>query len=124
MYAIRSYYAYNVVLVLDTSKSMDNRVDSNGDGRVTPDDDTGLQVLKDAVTNLLDTYGAALGGVMITTFNSGASTTGWLSYDAAVDWIDGLSASGYTDYDDALTSLQAAYSADPPSGTTVSYNFV
>lgn len=111
---------YNVVLVLDVSKSMDDRVDSNGDGRVTRDDQTGLEVLKAAVTNLLATYGSALGGVMITTFNSGASTTGWLSHDAAVNWIANLDASGNTDYDAALSSLQSAYT-NPPSGTTVVY---
>lgn len=114
---------YNVVLALDVSGSMGEQFDSNGDGRINSNDSTKLEALKDAVTNLLNSYGTALGSVMITAFNGTASTPVWLSHDDAVDFVNELkNPSGGTDYDDALTSLQSAYTQDPPeSGTTVVY---
>ncbi|SBV95008.1 hypothetical protein KL86APRO_10581 [uncultured Alphaproteobacteria bacterium] len=116
---------YNVVLALDMSGSMGERFDSNGDGRINSNDSTKLEALKDAVTNLLNSYGTALGSVMITAFNGTASTSTpvWLSHDDAVDFVNELkNPSGGTDYDDALTSLQDAYKQNPPeSGATVVY---
>jgi len=89
----------NLVMVIDTSGSME------GDR---------LTLTKDAVTNLINTYGDNLNQIMIVEFNDNASvlTLGgeaWLSASDAIDQIDALEAGGYTDYDDAIAEVQSGY---------------
>jgi large repetitive protein len=109
----------NVVLMLDLSGSMTDKVDTDGNGSK---DTTRLDLLKQSVSNLLASYGSAVAGVMITTFSDNASTTGWLSATAALSWLASVSnANGNTDFDSALASLQSNYTANPNGAETVVY---
>ncbi|UCD65415.1 MAG: VWA domain-containing protein, partial [Deltaproteobacteria bacterium] len=89
----------NVVLVIDTSGSME------GDP---------LALTKTAVANLINTYGNSLQGVMVVEFNTNASvlTNGgnvWMSGPNAISQVNGLEAGGWTDYDDAIQAVQNNY---------------
>lgn len=101
----------NLVLMLDLSGSMDDRIDTDNNGSK---DTYRLDVMKQSVSNLLSTYGDSVGYVKITTFSDGASTTGWMTAAAAVAWLANVnSADGNTDFDDALASLQSNYTTAP-----------
>ena len=101
----------NIVIVLDTSGSM------AGDR---------LALAKDAVNNLINTYGDSLNKVMLVDFNSAATvhTSGgevWMSGADAITQIDSLIADGWTDYDDAIKAVQDDYGTPPPADNTFVY---
>jgi VCBS repeat-containing protein len=97
----------NIVLVIDTSGSMNNPSGVAGLTR--------LGLVKQSVNTLLDYYdGQGDVSVRIVTFNSAAGTQGdgWLSVAEAKDLVNGLGASGNTNYDAALATAQMAFATD------------
>ncbi|GAA0776884.1 hypothetical protein GCM10009108_11680 [Castellaniella ginsengisoli] len=94
-------YSTNIMLILDRSGSMD--WDSSVPGK------TRLQAMKEAVDQLLTTYGDQSEDVrvMVVGFGSDASSSGWLSLAEAQTVVSNLSTSGNTDYDAALRVAQA-----------------
>ncbi|MBD1590011.1 VWA domain-containing protein, partial [Pseudomonas typographi] len=112
----------NLMLVIDTSNSM------NDSARVGDGSQSRLDFAKDAMDKLLDQY-QALGDVrvQIVTFNTEAQqlTSDWVTVSQAKTIIDGLTASGGTNYDYALDQASAAWSADGKldSAQNVSYFF-
>ena len=101
----------NVMLIIDRSGSMTA---------------SRLQIMRDTVKQLLETYDL-LGdvAVRIVVFNASASayTNGWVSVTDAIAYVNGISATGGTNYDAALlTAISAFQSAGKiPGGTNVSY---
>ncbi|MEZ5922756.1 MAG: DUF5801 repeats-in-toxin domain-containing protein [Hyphomicrobiaceae bacterium] len=94
----------NVTLILDISGSMNDPSGLTGLSR--------LDALKASVTELLEQYNA-LGNVAvrIVTFSTNASAIGtsWMTIDAAKATVQGLSAGGSTNYDEALTDIMSAF---------------
>ena len=97
----------NVVITLDISGSMD--------------DDGKLDYTKEALVDMLNTYGD--GGnvnVKLVTFSEDASNHGWMSKEDAIDYINNLQADGSTNYEDALLKTYDNYS-EPAADTTIAY---
>nr|WP_254082099.1 Ig-like domain-containing protein [Devosia sp. WQ 349K1] len=105
----------NLLLVLDTSGSMGYE---SGLSNLTR-----LQVLKAAVDELFEQYGNQGNvAVRIVTFAGSGTTQGetWVSLSAAKTIVDGLSATGGTNYDDAINDAMAAFaSAGKLTGNSV-----
>jgi len=108
---------YNIVLILDVSGSM------------TTNDRIGL--MKEAVSNLLGDFNDYQGGdvkVHFVAFSDGTQSTATYTvtndtqYDAALDYVDGLTANGRTNYEAPLQSalhwLNNGTANDPIAGAT------
>ncbi|WFO49998.1 retention module-containing protein [Aeromonas veronii] len=98
----------NLVLVLDSSGSIGN---------------TNMQVIKDAVTNLMNSYGNSLVKVMLVDFDGSATVKSvgsqvWLTKDQATGQLTTISSGGSTDYDDALQAVQDNYGTPPSADNT------
>ncbi|MGN5079563.1 retention module-containing protein [Aeromonas veronii] len=98
----------NLVLVLDSSGSIG---------------DTNMQVIKDAVTNLMKSYGNSLVKVMLVDFAGSATVKSvgsqvWLTKDQATGQLTTISSGGSTDYDDALQAVQDNYGTPPSADNT------
>ena len=98
----------NLVLVLDSSGSIGN---------------TNMQVIKDAVTNLMNSYGNSLVKVMLVDFDSSATVKSvgsqvWLTKDQATGQLTTISSGGSTDYDDALQAVRDNYGTPPSADNT------
>ncbi|MEV3802036.1 DUF5801 repeats-in-toxin domain-containing protein [Aeromonas veronii] len=98
----------NLVLVLDSSGSIG---------------DTNMQVIKDAVTNLMNSYGNSLVKVMLVDFAGSATVKSvgsqvWLTKDQATGQLTTISSGGSTDYDDALQAVQDNYGTPPSADNT------
>ena len=95
----------NLLLIIDTSGSM-------GDDPHVSGYSTKLALEQDALKNLINEYGKH-GDVMVqlVTFNTTASipVSGWMTASDAIAKINGLSANGTTNYDDALLKAIDAY---------------
>ncbi|MGE4268566.1 MAG: VCBS domain-containing protein [Deferribacterales bacterium] len=101
----------NLLFMIDVSGSMGNVITSEGDTR--------LDVLKDALSDLIDKYEEKgdIGGIQIVTFSTDAYSqtvngSVWLTVDQAKSILESLRANGATDYDDALSKLMTTYSSD------------
>ncbi|SDG47000.1 Ig-like domain-containing protein [Roseospirillum parvum] len=116
-----------LVLTLDVSGSMGYQIDPLTGQYTTPNGSAGspnrLETLKVAVAQLLASYEATGADVSvdIVTFSSGASLLGSYASDGsgdgtiadAISAVQGLSANGSTDYDDALeASVDAGLDSD------------
>jgi hypothetical protein len=111
----------DVVLILDRSGSMGpagtyGGSDPDGAGPYT----SRLEMLKEAVSNLFES--GAVHSVFIVSFsdsatfhNSGQNGGWYTDLDSAMAAINGLSAGGGTDYDDALDKVADTF-VPPPSG--------
>lgn len=110
------FAAYNITLILDTSGSMDFTLDANTTV-------TRLDVLQDALNgagNLLDTYYTLSNGLHINiiqfsanaTFVSETNVTDQSSLDGVKNDINDLSASGGTNYANALNAAIARFAID------------
>ncbi|MFQ2101518.1 VWA domain-containing protein [Aeromonas sanarellii] len=98
----------NLILVLDSSGSIG---------------DANMQVIKDAVTNLMNSYGNSLVRVMLVDFDDTAtvkSVSGqvWLTKDQATGQLISISSGGSTDYDDALDAVRNNYGTPPAADNT------
>ncbi|MGU5653465.1 VWA domain-containing protein, partial [Aeromonas allosaccharophila] len=98
----------NLVLVLDSSGSIGN---------------TNMQIIKDAVTNLMNSYGNSLVKVMLVDFDGSATVKSvgnqvWLTKDQATGQLTTISSGGSTDYDDALQAVQDNYGTPPSADNT------
>ncbi|MGL6003868.1 DUF5801 repeats-in-toxin domain-containing protein, partial [Aeromonas sobria] len=98
----------NLVLVLDSSGSIGN---------------TNMQVIKDAVTNLMNSYGNSLVKVMLVDFDSSATVKSvgsqvWLTKDQVTGQLTSISSGGSTDYDDALQAVRNNYGTPPSADNT------
>ncbi|MGN5221379.1 retention module-containing protein [Aeromonas veronii] len=98
----------NLVLVLDSSGSIG---------------DTNMQVIKDAVTHLMNSYGNSLVKVMLVDFAGSATVKSvgsqvWLTKDQATGQLTTISSGGSTDYDDALQAVQDNYGTPPSADNT------
>jgi T1SS-143 domain-containing protein len=112
---------YNIVLILDVSGSMQ--------------DNNKIGLLKQAVSNLLGDLDAYQGGavkVHIVSFATGVQQTGTFDlstasgYNAAVNFVNGMNAEGWTNYEAPLNSainwLNGSTSNDPiPGAQTFTY---
>ncbi len=125
--AIDNYYSttasdatVNIVLIVDKSGSMGDIIEQDPDV-------TRLDLVKDAIENLINTYDSSLNKVMVVPFSSSAEalTNGadevWMSGAEALALINGLSANGYTDYDSALTTVEGNYGTPPAADNTFAY---
>jgi hypothetical protein len=96
----------NLMLILDVSGSMGDSANFGGMSR--------LEAEKQATLELLDQY-EALGNVKvnIVIFSSYASnpSSGWVDVDTAKAIVQGLTANGNTNYDDALNTAWNAFGA-------------
>ncbi|RQW22184.1 retention module-containing protein [Rhodobacteraceae bacterium CH30] len=110
----------NLLLTLDVSGSMDQASGVSGKTR--------LELAKDAIRQLLDQYDA-LGDVKVqlVTFNASGTMTNptWMNVADAKAKLASLTASGGTDYDDALTAASKAFgtAGKIEGGKNVSYFF-
>ncbi|MCQ4053294.1 retention module-containing protein [Aeromonas sp. SG16] len=98
----------NLVLVIDSSGSIGN---------------TNMQVIKDAVTNLMNSYGNSLVKVMLVDFDSSATVKSvgsqvWLTKDQVTGQLTSISSGGSTDYDDALQAVRDNYGTPPSADNT------
>jgi len=101
----------NLVLILDKSGSM-------GVDR--------MNLMKDAVENLIDSYGDALEGVMVAPFSSGASVfkidgSVWLDPADAIDQVDSLTSGGGTSFVSAITKVMSEWSEPSDGAQTYVY---
>jgi VCBS repeat-containing protein len=99
----------NLVIMLDTSTSM---VDPTYGGVISlpgGGTTTRLALAKDAVENLINSYGGSLQSVMLVTFNGSATFEGWFSPGDAVTTIQNLGTGNGTDFDSALQQVQQNY---------------
>ena len=99
----------NLVIMLDTSTSM---VDPTYGGVISlpgGGTTTRFALAKDAVENLINSYGGSLQSVMLVTFNGSATFQGWFSPNDAIATIQGLGTGNGTDFDSALTQVQDNY---------------
>jgi T1SS-143 domain-containing protein len=101
----------NLVLVLDSSGSISN---------------SNMTLIKQAVTNLMNSYGDALVKVMLVDFDNSASVKTvngevWLTKDQATGQLTSITSGGMTDYDDALAAVQNNYGAPPAADHTYVY---
>jgi uncharacterized protein YegL len=101
----------NIVLVLDTSGSMEGER---------------LALAKAALENLINTYGNTLNKVMLVEFNSDASVINvggevWLDGADAITEINNLDAGGWTDYDHAIQVVEENYGTPPSADNTFVY---
>ncbi|KAF0811279.1 Serralysin C [Andreprevotia sp. IGB-42] len=105
----------NLVLVVDSSGSIST---------------TELNLIKAAISNLMDTYGTALQRVMLVDFddnarvfhvNTDGSGSVWLTQDQAEGKYGSISSGGNTDYDDALTAVQSNFGTQPVADKTYVY---
>ncbi|WP_422614279.1 DUF5801 repeats-in-toxin domain-containing protein [Aeromonas jandaei] len=98
----------NLVLVIDSSGSIGN---------------TNMQVIKDAVTNLMNSYGNSLVKVMLVDFDSSATVKSvgsqvWLTKEQVTGQLTSISSGGSTDYDDALQAVRDNYGTPPSADNT------
>jgi hypothetical protein len=101
----------NLVLILDQSGSMAG---------------SRLTLMKEAVENLIDTFGDDLQSVMVSSFSSGATVykvdgSAWLDPLDAVSQVNALYASGGTNYDTAIFRVMEEWSAPPDAVKTYVY---
>lgn len=104
----------DLLLMIDTSASM---TENPG----VPGFATRLDLEKAALINLLNSDN--VDEVFIVNFNTSATNSGgWLSRADAITFINGLTASGLTNYDAALASAETAFTfAHTPADQTLSY---
>uniref|UniRef100_UPI0026E936C8 VCBS domain-containing protein n=1 Tax=Seleniivibrio woodruffii TaxID=1078050 RepID=UPI0026E936C8 len=100
----------NLLFMIDVSGSMGDTITSEGDSR--------LDVLKQALSELIDKYDEKgdIGGIQIIIFSTDATSktvsgSVWLTVDQAKSILNSLNDNGYTDYDDALSKLMTTYSS-------------
>jgi hypothetical protein len=104
----------DLMLIIDTSASM-------GENPGVPGFATRLDLEKAALINLINSDN--VDEVFIVSFNTSATDSGgWLSKAAAITYINGLTAFGLTNYDDALAHAETAFTfAHTPADQTLSY---
>jgi len=98
----------NLVLVIDTSGSISDQ----------------LATAVEALTNLIDSADSAGNvNVQIVEFSSTATSSGWFEDDVqgALDFLNGLTAGGFTEYDAALEEVVAANAAPPTADQSFLY---
>ncbi|NOH82094.1 VWA domain-containing protein, partial [Vibrio sp. RE86] len=117
----------NVQLVLDISGSMSK---DSVTGEYNGSNDTRLQVMQDAATQLLNEYqnlGDTHVQIVLFTDDDHTSSSNWLTVEQAIEMIEGLLAGGGTHYDEALEQAMDAWSDNSGVGrlggnpTNVSY---
>ena len=101
----------NIVIVLDISGSMNDKIDNT----------TRMNLAKEALANMINTYDDLSNvNVKLTTFSTSANATGWMNAQDAINMINNLDADGWTNYEDALFETYHNYSA-PNNGETTVY---
>ncbi|WP_294989122.1 Ig-like domain-containing protein [Sulfuritalea sp.] len=121
--------SFSLVFVLDVSGSMNDDVQqAAADGTVTLS--TRLAVMKAAVVSVIEEYysQAASVSVKLVSFNAAATLmnggAAYASKEAAIAAVNGLTASGATDYEDALIKAQTAMGASPSAAVSNSIYFL
>jgi T1SS-143 domain-containing protein len=107
----------NLVLIVDTSGSMDDDADGNGPGTASR-----LDIAKAALINLLNS--ANVNQVMVIDFASSADHLSpvWATKAQAIAYIQNMVAGGNTDYDAALAEVTGNWGSGPTAaGHTISY---
>ncbi|MCB9963607.1 MAG: type I secretion C-terminal target domain-containing protein [Rhodospirillales bacterium] len=117
---------YNFLFILDISNSMNEIGDTSGA--------TKIALLKDALENLLTDFGNYENGairVHFTPFNTTALTGATFTItdagqlQAAIDWVNKLSADGFTNYESALQAgINWLQGGEPISGATTTTYFL
>ncbi|WP_147525219.1 VWA domain-containing protein [Malaciobacter canalis] len=116
----------NIVIVLDISGSMNNKIRLE-DGTLA----TRLQLAKDALQNMVDTYKEFSNvKINLTSFagkaddlDGGESESGWYSPEDALNIINSFSAGGNTNYEDALEETYSNYTP-PANGEKATVYFI
>jgi Mg-chelatase subunit ChlD len=121
--------SFNLVFVLDISGSMNDDVKQVAeDGTVTLS--TRLAVMKAAVVSVIEEYYSQAANVSVKLVNFNAAATlmnggaAYASKEAAIAAVNGLTASGATDYEDALIKAQTAMGASPSAAVYNSIYFL
>ncbi|MDX9995043.1 MAG: retention module-containing protein [Rhodocyclaceae bacterium] len=101
----------NLVLVIDSSGSMGT---------------TRMDLAKDAVENLINSYGSALVKVMVVDFDDNAVVLTkdgnvWMSGSDAIGKVNGLQSNDGTDYDDPIYAVINNYGTPPNADNTFVY---
>ncbi|MCX8571644.1 DUF5801 repeats-in-toxin domain-containing protein [Aminobacter sp. MET-1] len=118
----------NVVLVIDTSGSMDDEdVDPN-----TPGFQSRLDMAKAAALNLLNSGDVTINQVMVVEFYNGTNVNApvWGSWSNAADkadiisFINNLYAGGGTSYDAATAAVRASWGAGPTTADLTNVYFL
>ncbi|MCA0278190.1 MAG: DUF5801 domain-containing protein [Proteobacteria bacterium] len=118
----------NVVLVIDTSGSMDDEdVDPN-----TPGFQSRLDMAKAAALNLLNSGDVTINQVMVVEFYNGTNVNApvWGSWSNAADkadiisFINNLYAGGGTSYDAATAAVRASWGAGPTAADLTNVYFL
>ncbi|WP_157964648.1 VCBS domain-containing protein, partial [Algibacillus agarilyticus] len=93
----------NVVIMLDSSGSMDDDMDGN-----TPSsgEKSRIQIAQESINKMLDAY-ENLGNVNVKLieFDATATDRGWMTTEAGKTAVNAVTPGGWTDYDDALKAL-------------------
>lgn len=103
----------NLVLMIDSSGSIGTE---------------NMALIKEAVANLIKSYGSALQSVMLVDFDTHATVLSWngstwMTGDDAINRINesDIKSSGLTDYDGALAAVEQSYTATPPATADKTY---
>jgi len=101
----------NLVLVIDSSGSID------------PSE---LNLMKAAVTHLINDYGSNLVNVMLVDFDDSARVLKsggqvWMTGDQAIAKLSSIGSDGETDYDSAIAAVQNGYGTPPDADNTFVY---
>ena len=101
----------NIIVTLDVSGSMtDNSENVNR-----------LAIAKDAIKNIIDKYGEnGTVNVKVITFSDTGTASQWMTATAAKNYVNSLSAGGYTNYEDAVAKTYNNYS-EPTADQTIAY---
>ncbi len=101
----------NIVVTLDVLGSMTSN--SEGVNR--------LAIAKDAIKNIIDKYGEyGTVNVKVITFSDTGTASQWMTATAAKNYVNSLSAGGYTNYEDAVAKTYNNYS-EPTADQTIAY---
>ena len=107
----------NVVLTLDLSGSMG----WDGDAQTSGVQER-LELAKDAIRDMLNSYdGMGDVSVKLTTFASSGSSSAWMSATDAMGVIEGLQASGRTNYEDAVYETYTNFGTPPAADRTIGF---
>ena len=110
-------HATNVVIALDISGSMDDKVTLDDGTKVSR-----LQLAIDSLKEMIATYEDNGGvNVKLTTFDTDASATGWMSAEDALKALEGLHSGSATNYEDALFETYNTYTETPNGEKSVVY---
>ena len=117
---------YNLVIVLDSSGSMDRDVNGNSSGNAAFDpNQVRMDIAKAALAQLFDAYDAAGNvNIQIVDFNDNVTESVWYNdnVNSATDYLNSISAGGGTRYSTALNEVSTGFT--PPAADKTLVYFI